>query len=87
VQVLSLPSGVSRSKDDIPSARCRSYSLSDRFCSSFFIIFHLKLYNSIQKSSCNKFNFQAISSISVLVCDILCVVTWIITSRNDLGYD
>jgi hypothetical protein len=55
VQMLSLPSNVSYSEDNIPWAWCHFCLWSGRFLKShLFLIFRLKLCKSILNSNCNK---------------------------------
>jgi hypothetical protein len=85
---LPLPLGLSCSEDDIPRTRCHSCSSSDRFLKSLlFLIFCLKPCKSIQNSSCNKVKFSEHFFSSFLICDVLCVVTSVMTPRNDPSYD
>jgi hypothetical protein len=74
------------SEVDISSARCRPWSMSDRFRKSFlFLILLLKFYNQIQNLNCNKMYLSKHFICLILVCDELCIITSVMTSHNDAG--
>jgi hypothetical protein len=50
-----------------------------------FLIFHLKLCNRIRNSNCNKVQLLEHFIHLILVCDILYVVTSVMTPHNDPG--
>jgi hypothetical protein len=62
----------------------RVIPLPQMFLSS---IFRLKLYNRIQNSNYNKVKFLEHFVVNILVCDVLCVITSVLTPCNDPGCD
>jgi hypothetical protein len=59
-----------------------------RFRKSFlFSIFRSKLCNRIRNQNCNKVKILEHFICLILVCDVLCVITLVITSHNDPSYD
>jgi hypothetical protein len=82
---LSLPTWAV-SEIGIFSARCRSWSMSDRFRKLFlFLILFLKFCNRIQNLNCNKMYLSKHFICLILVCDKLCIITSVMTSHNDAG--
>jgi hypothetical protein len=62
----------------------RVIPLPQMFLSS---IFHLKLYNQIQNSNCNKVKFSEYFIVNIIVCDVLCVITSVMTPCNGPSLD
>jgi hypothetical protein len=62
----------------------RVFSLSQMF---LFLIFRLELCNRIQNLNYNKVKFSDLFIVNILVCDVLYVITLIMTPRNDPGLD
>jgi hypothetical protein len=52
---------------------------------SFILNLPLKLCNRMRNSNCNKVQLSEHFIYNLLVCDILCVITSVMTPRNDLG--
>jgi hypothetical protein len=62
----------------------RMFSLPPMF---LFLIFLLKLRNRIQNSNYNKVKFSEHFICLIPICDVLCVITLVMTPRNDPGLD
>jgi hypothetical protein len=62
----------------------RVFSLSQMF---LFLIFRLELCNRIRNLNYNKVKFSDLFIVNILVCDVLYVITLIMTPRNDPGLD
>jgi hypothetical protein len=87
--LISLLFDMNRFEDDISRASCRSHTIECNtsvtlLCSPFF---RLKLYNQIRHSNYNKVSFLEHFICVILVCDVLCVITSVMTCRNNPGYD
>jgi hypothetical protein len=72
----------------ISRARCCSRSSSVFASADVFILnLPLKFCNRIQNLNYNKDKFSKHFIVNILVCDVLCIITSVMTHRNNPGLD